>query len=109
SRVVVDRRPFKFSCSSTGRTTRRPTNSASVSHQILWGRCGSRLIQLLSDPRRAALRSRFGASIHEPPRATWEKRSPFGIRTGDNVGLSFGRLAYESFLYMSRHHSATLP
>ena len=30
-------------------------NSALVSHQMLCGRCGSSLIQVLSEPRRAAL------------------------------------------------------
>ena len=75
SRVTFDRKPFRLSCSASGRTTRKPTKSASVSRRMLCGRCGSRRIHVLSEPRRAALRRRAASSAHEPPRATWPKRS----------------------------------
>src|SRR5438270_5927333 len=91
-RVVKERKPFKLSCSSTGLTTRKPTNSASVSHQMLCGRWGSRLIHDLLELRRAALRSSSGLSVQEPPRATCGKRSAFGIATGHRLGLSVGSL-----------------
>src|SRR6476659_456041 len=53
--VTFDRTPLSRSSSSTARTTRKPTQSASVIHQMLCGRCGSRFSQLLLEPRRAAL------------------------------------------------------
>ncbi len=39
-------------CSSSASTTRKPTTSIRVSHQILCGSCGSCFIQLLSETRR---------------------------------------------------------
>src|SRR5262249_38317881 len=47
---IFERNPFSGSCSSTARTRRIPTKSASVSHQMLLGFCGSCLIQLSSEP-----------------------------------------------------------
>ena len=63
-----DRNPLRSSCSSTARTTRKPTKSASQTHQML--PCGSCLFQVGSEPRRAALRQAAARSAHEPPRAT---------------------------------------
>ena len=81
---------MRLSCSSTARTTRKPTKSALVSHQMLCGRCGSSMSQLLSEPRRAALRQAGGSSAQEPPRTTCEKRRSIGRYTGPTVGLSVG-------------------
>src|SRR5262249_59695523 len=93
SRVTLERMFFKLSCSSTARTTRKPTKSALVSHQMLCGRCGSSLIQLLSEPRRLALRHLSALSAQLPPRATCEKRSAVGSTTGCSVSLSDGKAA----------------
>src|SRR2546422_7768860 len=47
------------SCSSTARTTRKPTNSALVSHQMLCGLCGSRRSQVRSEEHTSELQSRL--------------------------------------------------
>src|SRR5439155_4258461 len=70
SLVIFDWIPFRLSCSATARTTRSPTNVASVNHQMLCGLWGSRRFQFGLDARRAALRSRAASSSHDPPRAT---------------------------------------
>src|SRR5262249_34988936 len=87
-RVILERKLFKLSCSSTARTMRKPTKSASVSHQMLRGRCGSWAIQANSEVSRAALRQSLASSPHEPPRATRGKIFSAGSTTGDKVGLS---------------------
>src|SRR5262249_49862029 len=89
-RVTVDLIPFNSGYSSTARTTRKPTKSEFVSHQMLCGFCGSSLIQVLSEPLLEALRHSFAFSSHEPPRATCEKRYSVGLFTGHNVALSAG-------------------
>ena len=68
---------LRRSARRSGRTTRKPTNSASVKYQMLCGICGSCCFQSLFEPRRAALRSCSGSSSHEPPRTA--------------CGYSFGR------------------
>ena len=79
---------FRFSCSSTARTMRKPTKSPSVSHQMLCGRCGSWL-----HPARVRRRSAWhcgnpcASSPHEPPRTTFGKRSSPGRITGDQRRL----------------------
>src|SRR5262245_55218205 len=93
SRVVSERRPSRFFCSSIGRTTRKPTCSALVSHQIDFGACGSSLIQSVVLPTRVAERHLSASSFHEPPRTTCEKRVPVGLFTGCSVGLSLGKSA----------------
>lgn len=39
--IVLSLKPASSSCSVSGRTSRNPTNVASVCHQMLCGRCGS--------------------------------------------------------------------
>src|SRR5262249_17388367 len=90
--VTFDRKPFRFSCSSTARTTRKPTNSALVSHQMLRGRCGSSLIQDGSERRRTAQRTCPAGSSYEPPRTTCDQRFSVGSSTGDSVNSSAGNL-----------------
>ena len=62
--------PLRLSCSSNGRTSRKPTKVASVCHQMLWGRWGSWTLHSGFDPSRAALRSLSGSESQLPPRAT---------------------------------------
>src|SRR6516225_2068164 len=88
--VTFDRTPLSRSSSSTARTTRKPTQSASVIHQMLCGLCGSRLSQVLSEKRRMALRHFSASSFHEPPRSTFGYRSSVGILMGSTNGLSLG-------------------
>ena len=66
--LVVHAAPFQFA--SKDRTTRKPTNVASVCHQMLCGSCGSRSFQDGSDTRRAAQPAALASSIQEPPFAT---------------------------------------
>ena len=49
-------RPLRRSAAASGRTTRKPTNFASVRYQMLCGICGSCIFQSFVEPRRAALR-----------------------------------------------------
>ena len=64
--TMGDFRPTRFSCSLNGRTTRKPTNVASVSHQMLCGRCGSCSLQSLFEARRRGAAQRHGVVV---PRA----------------------------------------
>src|SRR5262245_19911841 len=56
--------------SVSGRTTRKPRNSASVKYQMLCGTCGSCCFQSIDDDTRAADRVRRSPSSQEPPRTT---------------------------------------
>src|SRR5438093_13330554 len=85
---TFDLKPFKFSCSSTGRTTRNPTKVASVCHQMLCGRCGSCWLQSGSEARRAPQRTRQGSSSQAPPRATCGYFFSVGTSTGKSAGAS---------------------
>src|SRR6266436_3698250 len=77
---------FNSGCSSTARTTRKPTKSASVIHQMLCGRCASWRNQVLSEPRRAPVREfHVGGHAHGPVE-----------QLGGEVGVVFVRIMIEA-------------
>src|SRR5690606_61917 len=62
---------FSASLGSTrGRTTRKPSQVASVWYQMDLGICGSCTFQSGSEPTRRAERQSLASSSHPPPRAT---------------------------------------
>src|SRR5262249_20163575 len=85
--------PPSSGCSSSASTTRKPITSMRVSHQMLWGSCGSHFIQLLSETRRVALRHRSAFSAHDPPRTTCDHLSAGGTLTRRRLRLFAARFS----------------
>ena len=64
--TTSDLTPLRLSCSSSGRTTRKPTNVASVCHQMLCGRCGSWTLHSRFEASRAARPEPVGVVVPRP-------------------------------------------